>query len=198
MADDSKELERRMELRTRAPFWWPDVPSLLQIFLTCAIVWMVGFVLTSLFSGGEVKIDPSARDLVMVIIGIILGAFKDVFGFAFGLSASDKQKSETINRSLETKDKIIAAGVEATAATAAAAAAPEEQKVVVSWWSLLTPSEQLGIESGAIRDDTIKTVLANLRSGNAEAPDLAALVAKGLLTKERSAVLQTANKEVKL
>lgn len=118
---DDERYELSLRKRRVPPYWWPDTQSVLQLFLTAAIVWMVGFILMQLFSGGEVKIDPSARDLVMVIIGIILGAFKDVFGFTFGSSAAEKQKGDAINRSIESKDKIIARGVETTAVAAAAA-----------------------------------------------------------------------------
>ncbi len=188
---DDKDLEHKMELRQRAPFWWPDIQSVLQIMLSGAIVWMVGFVLTQLFSGSEVKIDPSARDLVMVIIGIILGAFKDVFGFTFGSSAADKQKGEVINRRIESQDRIIAAGVETTAnvaAAAAVAARPEEViRSVASWWSLLNASEQAALEAAAAAgDDAVKMNLTAFKSGKAEASDLATLVAKGLLTQARA------------
>lgn len=195
------ELERKAELRQRAPYWWPDVQTMMQLFLACAIVWMVGFILVRLFSGGEVKIDPSARDLVMVIIGIILGAFKDVFGFTFGSSAAEKQKGEVINRRVEAQDKIIAAGVENTANVAAAAviaARPEEVvKTVVSWWSLLTAEEKAAIEAAATQDPNIDAVLTKFKTGKAEPPDLATLVAKGLLKEERSALIRTANTEIK-
>lgn len=199
--ESKMELERKMELRQRPPFWWPDSQVVMQLLLACAIIWMVGFILTQLFSSGTVKIDPSARDLVMVIIGIILGAFKDVFGFTFGSTAADKQKGEVINRRIETQDKIIAAGVETTANVAAAAVSasrPEEViKTVVSWWSLLTAEEQAAIEAAAATDENIKMVLAKFKSGNAEISDLATLVAKGLLKEERSALIRTANTEIK-
>lgn len=120
-ADEIKMHE--MEKRQRAPYWWPDVQSVMQVFLAVAIVGMVWFILHQLLSGEALKIDPSVRDLIVFIFGIIFGNFKDVYGFTYGSSASDKQKGEAINRSIETKDKIIAEGVAATAATSAAIAA---------------------------------------------------------------------------
>lgn len=104
--------------RTTPPYWWPDVQALMQLFLAVAIVAMVGYVLYRLLDG-TVKLPQEQRDLIMILLGVILACFKDVFGFTYGSSAESKNKGEVINRSLDTKDKIIAEGVATTAATAA-------------------------------------------------------------------------------
>jgi len=193
--DDKDTLAHKLEVRSRAPYYWPEFQSLMQLFLAVSIVGMVFFILQQLFSGDTVKIDASARDIVMIIIGIILGNFKDVYNFTFGASASDKSKSEAINKSMEVKDKTIQAN--ATAASAAASAEPNKPIVVVSWWSLFDDPEKGAVEDAALKDENIKVVLEKFKTGTAEAPDLATLVAKGLLTSDRAAVIQTANREVK-
>lgn len=119
-----------MEKRQRPPYWFPDMQSILQLFLAVSIVIMVWYILKQLLSGEALKIDPSVRDLIVFIFGIVFGNFKDVYSFTFGSSAADKQKGDVINRSIESKDKIIAAGVATAAAsteaalTAASAVAP--------------------------------------------------------------------------
>lgn len=72
------ELTRKMEMRQRAPFWWPETQTIMQLFLAVAIVAMVGYILQQLLSGEALKIDPSVRDLIVFIFGIIFGNFKDV------------------------------------------------------------------------------------------------------------------------
>lgn len=58
--------------------------------------------------------------------------------------------------------------------------------VVPSWWSLLTVAEQAAIEAAAVTDADVQAHLTALKSGKAEAPNLAGLVAKGLLTQARA------------
>ncbi len=110
MADDTGE--------RRAPYWWPDVQAVMQLFLAVAIVVMVGYVLYQLLDN-KVQLEQAQRDLLMILLGVLLSSFKDVYGFTYGSSAESKNKGEVINRSLDSKDKIIADSVATTAATAA-------------------------------------------------------------------------------
>lgn len=57
---------------------------------------------------------------------------------------------------------------------------------VASWWSLLSLAEQAAMEQAGMNDPEVQTVLTAFKSGKAEAPDLAVLVAKGLLTQARA------------
>lgn len=104
--------------RKTPPYWWPDVNVLLQLFLTVSIVGMVGYILHQLLEG-KVTFEQAQRDLLMILFGIILGCFKDVYGYTFGSSAGQKRQGEVITKSLEDKDKIIADNVVTTAALAA-------------------------------------------------------------------------------
>lgn len=104
--------------RKTPPFWWPDVNAILQLFLTVAIVIMVGYILKQLLEG-KAAFEAPQRDLLMVLFGIVLGCFKDVFGYTFGSSAGQKRQGEVITKSMEDKDKIIADNVTSTAALAA-------------------------------------------------------------------------------
>lgn len=112
--------------RQAAPYYWPDMQSILQLFLSVSAVLLVWYVVQRLLAEGGLKIDQSVRDLVVFILGIIFGCFKDVYGFTFGSSAGQKRQGELITKSMETKDKIIADNVTATAAVAAAAVTPAE------------------------------------------------------------------------
>lgn len=111
--DDMEALKRKTP-----PFWWPDVNTILQLFLTVAITVMVGYILHQLLEGKTV-FEQAQRDLLMILFGIILGCFKDVYGYTFGSSAGQKRQGEAINQSLADKDKIIADNVVTTAALAA-------------------------------------------------------------------------------
>lgn len=119
----SEDEEIRLTRRKTPPYWWPEANVLMQFFLAGVICWIVWFIISQLLSGEALKIDPSVRDLVVFIFGIVFGNFKDVFGFTFGSSAGQKRQGEVITKSLEDKDKIIADNV-ATTATLAAGAGP--------------------------------------------------------------------------
>jgi hypothetical protein len=116
--EDDKLLRRKTP-----PYWWPDANVAMQFFLAWFICAIVAFIIYQLLSGEALKIDPSVRDLVVFIFGIVFGNFKDVFGFTFGSSAGQKKQGELITESLKDKDKIIASNV-ATAASLAAGAGP--------------------------------------------------------------------------
>ena len=117
---DSPE-DVNIKMRQAAPYWWPDANVIMQLFLAAAVVVMVGYILHQLLEG-KVSLEQAQRDLLMILFGIILGCFKDVYAYTFGSSAGQKRQGELINKSMETKDKIIADNVTATAAVAAAAA----------------------------------------------------------------------------
>ena len=110
--------------RQTAPYYWPDIQSVMQLFLSISAVGLVWFVVQRLLDEGGLKIDQSVRDLVVFILGIIFGCFKDVYGFTFGSSAGQKKQGEVITKSLEDKDKIIAGNAAATAAIAAESRMP--------------------------------------------------------------------------
>lgn len=116
MTDEPNDLA--IKRRQTAPFYWPDANVLMQIFLAGSIVGIVWYIIHQLLSGEALKIDPSVRDLVVFIFGIVFGAFKDVYGYTFGSSAGQKRQGEVITKSLEDKDKIIASNVAATVAAA--------------------------------------------------------------------------------
>lgn len=107
--------------RKTPPYWLPDANVVLQMFLAVSVVVMVGYILYQLLDG-KVSLEQAQRDLLMVLFGIVLGCFKDVFGFAFGSSAGQKKQGEVITKSLENKDKILADNATATATIATAAA----------------------------------------------------------------------------
>lgn len=194
--------------RKTAPYYWPDVQSVLQLFLSVSAVALVWYVVQRLLAEGGLKIDQSVRDLVVFILGIIFGCFKDVYGFTFGSSAGQRRQGEVITKSLEDKDKIIAAGVDATAASVitttdavlkAAAIPPggvaaktvddHTPKVTnVSWWSLLTDDERTTID-GALADPKVDAFKKLAESGAASAEDLDYLVSQNLLTKARAGEL---------
>lgn len=115
MAKLSEE-EIKLTRRKTPPYWWPEANVVMQFFLAGMICWIVWFIISQLLSGEALKIDPSVRDLVVFIFGIVFGNFKDVFGFTFGSSAGQKRQGEVITKSLEDKDRIIADNVVTTAA----------------------------------------------------------------------------------
>lgn len=125
MSDDPNDITIRK--RQMPPYWWPDANVLMQMFLAIAVVVMVGYILHQLLEG-KVSLEQAQRDLLMILFGIILGCFKDVYGYTFGSSAGQKRQGEVITKSLEDKDKIIAGNV----AAAASAATTETPTTIVT------------------------------------------------------------------
>lgn len=119
-------VEDRLKTRQQPPYWWPETRSLMQLFLSASIVFMVGFILYQLMKM-QVKLEQDQRDLLMILFGIVLGCFKDVYSYTYGSSASARAQGEAINESLVKKDKLLAdnATTAAGAATAAASAATD-------------------------------------------------------------------------
>ncbi len=117
--------------RQTPPYWWPDVNAIMQLVLASAIVLMVGYILYQLLTG-RVSLDQAQNNLLMILFGVVLACFKDVYGYTFGSSAGQKRQGEVITKSLESKDKIIADNVVATAAVAAATAATDHAPTVIT------------------------------------------------------------------
>jgi hypothetical protein len=92
---------------------------------------MVGYILQAILEAKAV-VEQSQRDLLMIILGVILACFKDVFGFTFGSSAGQKRQGEVITKSLEDKDKIIAGNVKTSADVVAAAVSAANAASVVT------------------------------------------------------------------
>lgn len=118
MPDKSPNDDICITKRKTPPYWWPDINVVLQLILAISIVLMVAFILHQLLDG-KFNLEQAQRDLLMVLLGVILACFKDVFGYTFGSSAGQKRQGEVITQSLHDKDKIIAENVVATAALAA-------------------------------------------------------------------------------
>jgi hypothetical protein len=112
--------EGRLRRRQDPPYWWPDIQSIMQLFLSVSIVGMMGYVLHSLLTE-KISLEQAQRDLLMLVLGILIGNFKDVYAFTFGSSAESKRKGDALARSSEAKDKVIAESVVVTATQAEAA-----------------------------------------------------------------------------
>ncbi len=130
MADDRRQTP---------PYWWPDVNAIMQLVLASAIVLMVAYILYQLLTG-RVSLDQAQNNLLMILFGVVLACFKDVYGYTFGSSAGQKRQGEVITKSLESKDKIIADNVVATAAVAAASASGDHAAPTVITTAPVDPS----------------------------------------------------------
>lgn len=96
------------------PQWLPDT----QGFLAIAIVLVVAFVVVVLLVHPP-SMDEQTRNILMLILGILLGCFKDVYQFNFGSSSGSKMLASVVAKSNESRDATIA-----TLGTNLAASAP--------------------------------------------------------------------------
>lgn len=74
------------------PFWFPDMKGLLGI----AIVLLVGL-LSILIFVRPIKMEDQQLTTASMILGVLLGCFKDVYGWAFGSSSSSDAKTQAQN-----------------------------------------------------------------------------------------------------
>jgi len=73
------------------PFWMPDT----QGFLAIAIVSLIGAVLVLLLTK-PITLDDKTTGLLQVMLGILLGSFKDVYSFFFGSSKGSEKKDDAL------------------------------------------------------------------------------------------------------
>lgn len=123
-------------------------------------------------------------DLLKTLVSALINVVMLVLGYFYG-SSKAKEQSDT------SQQKIVEKLTSTDPAGTPGPVAPAPPTVKVSWWSLLTSTEQAAIEAAAAGGDAaVQTIEAAFKSGNAQAPDLAALVAKNLLTQERASIIQ--------
>ena len=84
MADEPRPMSTK-------PFWMPDT----QGFLAIAIVSLIGSVLVLLLTK-PITLDDKTTGLLQVMLGILLGSFKDVYSFFFGSSKGSEKKDDAI------------------------------------------------------------------------------------------------------
>lgn len=78
-------------MNTQKPWFWPDT----QGFLAIAIITvMAAVIFIMLFH--TIQMDDRTQGVLMVILGVLTGALKDVYAFYFNSTSTSKQKDETI------------------------------------------------------------------------------------------------------
>lgn len=78
------------------PWFWPDT----QGFLAIAIITvMAAVIFIMLFH--TTQMDERTQGVLMVILGVLTGALKDVYGFYFNSSANSKTKDEIIKSAVD-------------------------------------------------------------------------------------------------
>lgn len=73
------------------PWFWPDT----QGFLAIAIITvMAAVIFVMLFH--PTTMDDRSQGVLMTILGVLVGALKDVYGFYFNSTSASRAKDETI------------------------------------------------------------------------------------------------------
>ena len=126
---------------------------------------------------------------ILAIINQMMGAWGMAFGtviqFHLGSSRSSKDAAATTRETMQTLSTSMAAAIPAAAPQTAAAA-------IVAWWTKLADAEKNAITAAAPADPRVAAFVSAATVGTATADDLAYLVSKGLLTKERADEIQAA------
>lgn len=83
-------------MNSTKPFWLPDT----QGFLAIAIITLIGgIVFVMLFH--HTDMDQLSQGVLMTMIGVLVGALKDVYSYYFSSSVSSKAKDATIQSAVE-------------------------------------------------------------------------------------------------
>ena len=78
-------------MNTNKPWFWPDT----QGFLAIAIITvMAAVIFVMLFH--PTTMDDRSQGVLMTILGVLVGALKDVYGFYFNSSSASRVKDDTI------------------------------------------------------------------------------------------------------
>lgn len=124
---------------------------------------------------------------ILAIINQMMGAWSIAFGtvlnFHLGSSRSSKDAATAAHETMQTLSTSMAAAMPT-------AAPPPSPAVVIAWWTKLTDAEKNTIMAAAPGDPRVSAFVSAATTGTATADDLAYLVLKTLLTKERAAEIQ--------
>lgn len=174
MTDDTKTNNEK-------PWWAPDA----QGFVIGSVVFMVAVALFYRMTH-PAEINDKLLDMMLTIL--YGTAFVAIINYLVGSSRGSQAKDETQNKIME---KLTSAPPLGPVAPVPSPPAVEE----VPWWNRLTDAERKAITDAAAADPADSKL-----SGIATGPitmkpmpeDMAYLVAKGLLTQERSTAIQGA------
>jgi hypothetical protein len=166
------------------------LPSNWTIDVQRGLAWTIVLVFGGLLLAMAMRVifsgmPTDALELLKQGFNALINVVMVVVGFFFGSSKSSQGKDDTMNR-------IVEKSTSTQPRTGGPVAALPAPVIVVSWWSLLKPEEQAAIAAAAPGDPKVNDVFTALQSGKAEAPDLAYLVSKNLLTQDRANILQAA------
>ena len=165
--------------------WMTDVQRLIALALILTFSVSTIILMIRLVMWGE---PATLVDLTKTFQSALINMAMVVLGYFFGSSKS-KDSSDTSQQKIV--EKLTSTQPPNGTGPVAPIPAPAPV-VVVSWWSLLTPEEQAAIVAAAPADAQVQVALTALQSGKAEAPDIATLVTKNLLTQARAAVVTAA------
>jgi hypothetical protein len=165
---------------TIAQGWMSDVQRAIALLIIGLLVFASAALVLRLVVSADIV---SILDLTKIMLAALVNMGLIALGFFFG---NNQAKAVSDAGQQKIVEKLTSTQPPGPAGPVAPVAAPV---VVASWWSLLTTAEQTAIDAAASAvppDARVQAILAALKSGKAEAPDLADLVTKGLLTPDRA------------
>jgi len=83
--------ERRKSVWYFPPFFWPDVKSFLAISVVLAIVAIVLLLLLR-----PIDLSDRQASILNILLGIMIGSYKDVYNHFFSSTKTEEEKSKTI------------------------------------------------------------------------------------------------------
>lgn len=162
--------------------WMSDVQRALALVLVGTFAFALVLLTIRLVIWGD---PPTLIDLVKTLISALINVVMLVLGYFYG---SSKAKEQSDNSQQKIVEKLTSTQPPGPPGPVAPAPAPT---IVVAWWSVLTPGEQAAITAAVPGDPRVAAFAAAAQSGKAAVVDLDYLVAKGLLTPERAAIIGT-------
>lgn len=161
--------------------WMNDVQRALAIIIigTIAIA-TLGATMRLIYIGDADSITDMSKTLQAALVNMGLIALGFFFGNTMAKMAQDAGQQKVVEKLTSTNPP--------TGGPVAPLAAPT---IIVAWWSKLTPEEQAAITALAPTDPKAASFMASAQTGTATEDDLAAIVAKGVLTQGRADIIKS-------
>ena len=103
VASQSIEAEDRRDVRTAATRWHETNNPLGQQQRLLSVIWVASFfvILAGMFASNILYPEIKFNEVIILLLGVVIGAVKEIMNFFFGSSAGSQSKDATIKQITE-------------------------------------------------------------------------------------------------
>lgn len=89
--DSARKHEEALATSDKVPFFKKIFPELFMLLTQCELALIVVFIIAQ-------KPDQAVKDILLVVLGVLLGILKDFAGFQWGSSDGSKKKTDLLSK----------------------------------------------------------------------------------------------------